>query len=354
MLLLFVALPKLFVTGSSGTVKVFVLAGQSNMEGKGEVATLNTSTGAPLNGTLLYQLLDPRTSKDFSVLWDSSTGSWKTLHNVKLWFNEAAHAQGINGSLIPGTAGVDYAAGNLTVGFGYDGNKRKDNFNLFGPELGFGFEFNAAHQDTTVLIIKVAWGGKSLAVDFRPPSSTYNADPYCQPPKCESNVTGHFYKVMVQTVKEILMNQGVNIGKMFPDLEGRTPELSGFGWFQGWNDRIYANRTAAYETNLVNLIKDLRREWNAPRLPISIAVSGFGGYNMRDDDIIRSQFGAANLTRHPELECCVVACETRGFWREAQYSPNEQEGYHFNHNAETYFLIGKAIARGMMQAIGIQ
>jgi hypothetical protein len=48
-----------------GTVRVFVLAGQSNMEGHGEVATINTSTGRPLNGTLLYQLHDHELMTNF-------------------------------------------------------------------------------------------------------------------------------------------------------------------------------------------------------------------------------------------------------------------------------------------------
>ena len=39
---------------AAGTLKVFVLAGQSNMEGHAEVATLNKTTGKPKNGTLLY------------------------------------------------------------------------------------------------------------------------------------------------------------------------------------------------------------------------------------------------------------------------------------------------------------
>jgi hypothetical protein len=74
---------------SRGTVRVFVLAGQSNMEGHGEVATINTSTGRPLNGTLLYQLHDPRTNDEFQILWNSSDNNWNTLPNVKVWFNEA-------------------------------------------------------------------------------------------------------------------------------------------------------------------------------------------------------------------------------------------------------------------------
>ena len=36
-----------------------------------------------------------------------------------------------------------------------------------GPEYGFGFALNAALKEK-VLIIKTAWGGKTLCGDFRP------------------------------------------------------------------------------------------------------------------------------------------------------------------------------------------
>ena len=51
---------------------------------------------------------------------------------------------------------------------------------------------------------------------------------------------------------------------------------------------------------------------------------------------------------------CVALCvqmETRGFWRDAKYSPNHGQGYHFWHNAETYYLIGKAMATGMLSLL---
>ena len=142
------------------------------------------------------------------------------------------------------------------------------------------------------------------------------------------------------------------------------------------------NQTAAYEFNMVNLIKDLRAEFGVPDLPVSIPAAGFDGFNnaeagrtpvrpipwvdyppewkintncvvdnqCRRLDIILSQLAAGNATRHPELGGHVAAAETRGFWRDAQFSPNHAEGYHWWHNAETHYLIGLALADGMQQA----
>ena len=99
-------------SAAAGTLKVFVLAGQSNMEGHAEVATLNQTSGKPKNGTLLYQLTDPRTAKEFAPLWDKARNNWTVLDNVKAWTNEGGNAkqggtQGVNGSVFPGVDGVD-------------------------------------------------------------------------------------------------------------------------------------------------------------------------------------------------------------------------------------------------------
>ena len=77
--LLLAALP---LAAAAGTLKVFVLAGQSNMEGHAEVATLDPATGKPKNGTLLYQTTDPRTAAEFAPLRQG--GRWTVLDNVKV------------------------------------------------------------------------------------------------------------------------------------------------------------------------------------------------------------------------------------------------------------------------------
>jgi hypothetical protein len=149
--------PNLSVS-TSNTVHVYVLAGQSNMEGHGEI-DMKESDGHQKNGTLLYQTHDPRTKDEFQVLWDNSTNTWRSLHDVKIWFNEAGYEMGVNGTRIPGVNGQDYSAGDLTVGYGEGGTKRGD---FFGPELGFGFHIDkpkTSSDGDKVLLIKTAWGG---------------------------------------------------------------------------------------------------------------------------------------------------------------------------------------------------
>ena len=207
------------------------------MEGHAEVATKNGSspTGAYLNGTLAYQLTDPRTAALFAPLWDAATGNWTVLPNAKVWFNENALTQGVNGSVIPSTP-ADASFGSLTVGYGCGADP-----NLIGPELGFGFGLTSAlPAGEKFLIMKTAWGGKSLAGDYRPPTSVANPDPFCQGEACP-NVVGHYYQVMVDDAHKMLAPGA--IAQMFPDLAGLTPVLAGFGWFQGYNDGCDLNMT---------------------------------------------------------------------------------------------------------------
>ena len=52
-------------------------------------------------------------------------------------------------------------------------------------------------------------------------------------------------------------------GSLKQEWAGEEVSVGGFGWFQGWNDGCDTNMTRAYETNLANLILDLREEWKA-------------------------------------------------------------------------------------------
>ena len=68
---------------------------------------------------------------------------------------------------------------------------------------------------------------------------------------------GFYYKQMIQYVSNVLAP--ANLTKIFPHLTHSTYEISGFGWVQGWNDGCGVQCTDEYESNMVNLIHDLRK-----------------------------------------------------------------------------------------------
>ena len=47
---------------------------------------LDKETGKPLNGTLKYQLSDPRTAAEFAPTWDTATNNWTVLPDIKVWY----------------------------------------------------------------------------------------------------------------------------------------------------------------------------------------------------------------------------------------------------------------------------
>jgi len=279
-------------------VKVFILAGQSNMEGAGAIHGSVERNGG--QGGLDYLVKNPATAERFKHLVDEN-GEWRVRDDVWISYFDRK--------------------GGLTVGYG----ARKDRI---GPELQFGHVLGD-HFENQVLLIKVAWGGKSLAGDFRPPSSGGQVGPY--------------YTEMIRHVKAVL----ADLKTQFPDYDGRGYEIAGFGWHQGWNDGCSHSAVAEYEENMVNFIRDVRRDLGVEDLPFVIANSGFGGWQQKIDRRLGIMKAQAAAAARPEFEGTAACVETRDFFRPAEQSPSAH-GYHWNCNAETYFLIGDAMGRAMV------
>jgi hypothetical protein len=306
------------VQAASQPVRVFILAGQSNMEGVGMIrADPNRNEG---QGSLEYLVKDPATANRFAPLADPD-GQWRERDDVWIAFLDRQ--------------------GPLTVGYG----ARPE---TIGPELGFGWVVGDA-LDGPVLLIKCAWGGKSLAVDFRPPSA--GAPPYSLGETTDVAIAqdpaiiGKYYREMLALTKAAL----ANLKDLVPGSDGRHV-LAGFGWHQGWNDRINDLFNAEYESNLAHFIRDIRRDLGAPGLPFVIAETGMNGPEERHPRALSLMKAQAAVAEREEFKGNVAFVSTRAFWRSPDRSPSGQ-GYHWNNNAETYYLIGEAMGRAMLQQI---
>ena len=319
-------------------IQVFILAGQSNMVGHGKteigrnpsdvndtnfagglgclrrMAVNDTDGVAPHYRDLLINPAEPATS------------AWKTRSDVKVWWRdsdlEAARA---------------VTKGDLKIGYSQSRNPE-----WIGPEYGFGWAVGQA-LDKPVLLIKTAWGGKSLHVDFRPPSAAAK----------RGGAVGPYYTGMIDYVRDCLSN----LATEFP--AAANPEFSalgyryrivGFGWHQGWNDRIDATNSANYEANLVDLINDLRAEFGDPELPVSITTTGMeppATYTA----VELAQLAMSDALKYPQFQASVRVTDTRPFWRVAAESPSNF-GYHWNHNGESQFLNGTAMGKKMLELLG--
>jgi hypothetical protein len=286
-------------------IKVFILAGQSNMEGQ----AVTDMTGKDYNegkGTLNALFQDPSKVKLVQHL-KNTKGEWVVREDVRV------HYQRENAPLL---------AGNLSVGFTPYGDTHH-----FGPELQIGHVLGD-HFKEPVLLIKTAWGGKSLYQDFRPPSS--------------GGEVGKYYKLMLADIRTALANlKNKNQGY----------ELAGFIWYHGWNDGVSPQvAIPEYEQNLTNLINDVRKDLQAPNLPVVIGeLTGPWVDAPKEWTALRK--AQAVVATHPEFKGNVTFVPTRDFVRKPEDSPHPTHGHHEFGNAETYFLVGDALGKGMIRVI---
>ena len=300
---------------SARLVRVFILAGQSNMEGAGRIKADPKHNGG--QGSLEFLVKDSATEQRFSPLVDAAR-QWRTRDDVWITYDDRK--------------------GPLTVGFGSRAGE------TIGPELGFGWVMGDALAEP-VLLIKCAWGGKSLAVDFRPPSA--GQLPYSLGEKGDAALAqdpaalGKYYGKILALTKAAL----ADIKILVPGSDGKYV-LAGFGWHQGWNDRINDQFNAEYESNMAHFIRDIRKDLGVPALPFVIAETGMNGPDEKHPRALSLMKAQAAVAEHAEFKGNVAFVGTKAFWRPAEQSPSGQ-GYHWNNNAETYYLIGEAMGEAM-------
>jgi len=284
-------------------LKVFILAGQSNMQGHAHIRTFDVIG------------LDPKT-KPMLESMTNKDGSPVVLDDV--WISSIGSS-------------AEERTGKLTAGYGAQGRGPK-----IGPEFTFGITMHKLLGEP-ILIITTAWGGKSSNTDFRPPSAgpyQFNENQLENFKKqgkdiekikaAKAQATGHYYRLMVDHVKKVL----ADIERVYPDYDpDEGHELAGFVWFQGWNDMVdggtYPNRGQpgsydAYSKVLAHFIRDVRKDLSAPELPFVIGVMGAGGpidayppEKMRYANIHREFRNAmAAPAEMPEFKDNVVAVES--------------------------------------------
>ncbi|MBT3199952.1 MAG: hypothetical protein HN350_08540 [Phycisphaerales bacterium] len=224
-----------------------------------------------------------------------------------------------------------------------------------GPEYPFGISFERM-VDGPVLLIKCAWGGKSLHSEFRPPSLNTKENP-----------TGKFWTLATEHIGKVLADPG----KYHPDYDPKVGyELSGLVWFQGWNDK--GNKD--YGQQLVAFIKDFRKEVKAPKLPVVCGLLGHSSWKTTtfDGDV---NSGMLHATRHADLKGTVDIVNTvkyypielgfKGLVKDAcgedspEYKTAEsiinravsKDPVHYHGSAKFYYLTGDAMARKLANLI---
>ena len=327
---------------SKKPVKVFILAGQSNMEGRGFPEPLaGQVTQEKYRGRYKHFIQGGDYSAFTKKIAETSNAKNGRQQPTYLW--SGRH-----------DVWIDYLGqrGNLTVGYG-------------APRQGFGPEFNFGHVvgnhfDQQVLLVKTSWGGRALARGFLPPSSMLSDEEYgelagkqnaatkkwnAEEPKriaqfnqraMKKNKTakrkqrlrkfkprklvttaeyreqfGKDYRNMIREVRECL----ANLGERFPGYKDQGYELAGFVWFQGWNDQ-YQDRWLTYEKNMANFIRDVRKDLKASQLPFVVGQMGHDGMKKDKPDSPRDYIKKAQeaVPQMNEFKGNTLCVKTDKYW----------------------------------------
>lgn len=183
-----------------------MLAGQSNAEGQALVYRTDNSPGT-LDKVLQTDSVAASTFGAWAPTSRDASGrpSWPRREDVYVYYDSVWGLQ----------------AGALTAGFG-----------AYGDSLHFGLEMEVGRLmgdffDEPLLILKIAYGGKSLRNDFRPPSA--------------GGTVGMYYTRLLENYRAAL----ANVGTAFPSLAGLPVLPAGFVWWQGFNGERSTARCVA-------------------------------------------------------------------------------------------------------------
>jgi hypothetical protein len=334
-------------------LKVYILAGQSNMQGHVNVSTFDSMAGDPKTAPILKEMRGP---------------DGKPRVCQKVWISSI------------GCAGDDTIEqkGLLTAGFGASPNE-------IGPEFTFGIYMEKLGDP--ILLIKTSWGGKDLCTDFRSPGGgpfvfcdaelqgRKNRGDDMEKEKADKiKATGAYYRLMLAHVKKVLGD----IKRVVPEYDPKQGyELAGFVWFQGFNDLVNSwtypncNKPGGYDLYadlMAHFIRDVRKDLNAPKLPFVIGVMGLNGMKPPQNELYFHLAQAAPAAL-PEFQGNVAAVETAPFWdvelntlclreeKKEPLTPEERQrlkagvsnqGYHYLGAAKIMAPIGKAFAEAMV------
>jgi hypothetical protein len=304
-------------------VQVFILLGQSNMVGAGKVAG---GEGSLENAV--------KAKNKYPYLVDDA-GNWterKDVRNVRVMGSGTGAMREFNNEWMTIKGGT------------------------IGPEIGIGHYVGHA-TDAPVMILKSCIGNRSLGWDLLPPGSErfeYEGKIYAgykdspdswdkgTEPKPIGWYAGMQYDGDVANAKKVL----AELDKYYPGAKGY--EIAGFFFWQGDKDRYNAAHASRYELNLVNFIKALRKDFNAPDAKFVCATLGQTkkGDGGNEGKILEAQLAVdGNSGKYPEFKGNVASVYSNPFCH------GGASNSHYNGNAETYMDVGEAMGKAMAEML---
>ena len=316
-------------------VQVYILLGQSNMLGFGKVK--------PAKGKTEGSLIHATKEKGLYPYLIDEDGQWTERKDVR---NVRVMGSGTGGSRLINNEWMTIKG------------------NAIGPEIGIGHHVGNV-TDAPVMIWKSCIGNRALGWDLLPPGGEgfeftdskgvtwihpgYKESPERwkkgEEPKPIKWYAGMQYDGDITRAKKVLSE----LNKYYP--EATDYEVAGFFWWQGDRDSRSEALSSRYEKNLVHLIKQLRKDFDAPHAKFVCASLGQTKKGDTDGggkilDAILAVDGSSG--KYPKFKNNVSAVYSHPL------SKGSSSGSHYDGNAETYMNIGEAMGRAMVELIAAQ
>ncbi len=313
-------------------VQVYLLLGQSNMLGFGRVEPGEKGGEGSLRHAVVEKAL-------YSYLIDSA-GQWTERRDVR---NVRVMGSGLGSSRIINNEWLTIKGRTI------------------GPEVGIGHQLGNAIA-SPVLLLKSCIGNRALGWDLLPPGGegfeftdskgvtwvhpAYRGSPERwkkgEEPKRINWYAGMQYDGDTSRAKKVLNE----LESFYPGATGY--EIAGFFWWQGDRDSRSEALSSRYEVNLVHLIQQLRKDFNAPGAKFVCASLGQTPLGDRGNGgrILDAMLAVdGNSGKYPEFEGNVAAVYTHPL------SKGGSSGGHYNGHAETYMNVGEAMGKAMLQLL---
>ncbi len=313
-------------------VRVYILLGQSNMLGFGRIAPGKKGPDGSLTHAVKEKGLYPYLVDD--------EGNWTTRRDVR---NVRVMGSGLGGMRVFNNEWLTIKG------------------RAIGPEIGIGHQLGNA-SDAPTLILKSCIGNRALGWDLLPPGGEgfeftdskgvewvhpgYKGSPEKwrkgEEPKRIKWYAGMQYDGDILRAKKVL----AELDKYYPGAKGY--EIAGFFWWQGDRDSRSEALSSRYEKNLVNLIKQLRKDFDAPDAKFVCASlgqteKGDAGNGGKILDAMLAVDGRSG--KYPEFKGSVASVYTHPL------SKGGSSGGHYDANAETYMNVGEAMGRAMVDLL---
>ena len=151
-------------------------------------------------------------------------------------------------------------------------------------------------------------------------------------------LSGEDYMELVDGWRETLKR----LDRVIPGYQGQGVELAGLIWFQGILDSFSPSQTKDYEKNLANLIRDLRKDFEAPKLPVVVAALG-----VPESKVRAAHMAVGDEAKYPEFAGNVLSFDTKPFFHPVEQTPGGRT-CHYSESAESFLEIGEAMGHAML------